>query len=377
MRKTLTMRVESDADTAFRAYLDTRFFGCLDGLRFLCITAVLFHHSPLMSTYSPVSILASRGFLGVDFFFVLSGFLITTLLLREERRKGRFSLAGFYRRRALRILPVYFLVVTAVGGYYVLVKGVPGAGELWIHYYLFLSNFLTSDIPLLGVSWSLSVEEQYYLVWPLLLLVTPRRILPGILVVLIALNVAISAGWFGFLGVAPPEVGHLRFALPNSTYAPILIGSLLAFALNRPEGFGMLYRLGGWRHAPLVALALLLAALLLLPRNVLGLPNLVLHLSMACLLASVVMREQNSLTPVLSWAPLRRIGQISYGLYLYHLIGLDLVNRLLPEALTASGLFVFVAYFAVSVAIAEVSFRYYETPFLRLRYRTAPEAASS
>ena len=88
------------------------------------------------------------------------------------------------------------------------------------------------------------------------------------------------------------------------------------------------------------------------------------------------MREQNSLTPVLTFAPIRRIGQISYGLYLYHLIGLDLVNRFMPTALTANPYFVFVSYFAVAVAIAEVSFRYYETPFLRLRYRPAPKAAS-
>ncbi len=370
------MQMNSGTEAAYRSYLETRFFGCLDGLRFLCIAAVLFHHSPLVAELSPASVLATRGFMGVDFFFVLSGFLITTLLLREERKRGRFSIAGFYRRRALRILPVYFLVVTAVGGYYVLVKNLPGADEIWIYYYLFLSNFLTSDIPLLGISWSLSVEEQYYLIWPLLLLIAPRRFIPGLLLVMIGLNVAIGAGWLGFLGIATPEIGHLRFALPNSTYAPILIGSLLAYGLNRPDGFAALYRLAGWRGAPLAALVLLLAALLILPKNVLGLPNLVIHLSMAALLASVVMREQNSLTPVLTFAPIRRIGQISYGLYLYHLIGLDLVNRFMPTVLTANPYFVFVSYFAVAVAIAEVSFRYYETPFLRLRYRPAPKAAS-
>ncbi len=366
----------SETETAYHNYLHTRYFGCLDGIRFLCIAAVLFHHSPLVADLSRVSILATRGFLGVDFFFVLSGFLITTLLLREEQRDGSFSLAGFYKRRALRILPVYFLVVTAVGGYYVVVKSVPGADEIWIYYYLFLSNFLTSNIPLLGVSWSLSVEEQYYLVWPLLLLIAPRRFVPGLLLAMIALNVAIGAGWFNPLGVAPPETGHLRFDLPSSTYAPILIGSLLAYGLNRPGVFALFYRLGGWRHASLAALLVLICALLLLPQNVLGLPNLVIHLSMAALLATVVMREQNSLTPVLTLAPVRRIGQISYGLYLYHLIGLDLVNRFMPDILTANGYFVFFSYFAVSVAISEVSFRYYETPFLRLRYFVPTKMAS-
>lgn len=155
---------------AYRRYKDASFFGSLNGIRFLCIIAVMWHHSPMSSMLSGEFPLLGRGFLGVDFFFVLSGFLITTLLLREEERQGRFSLANFYRRRALRIVPPYFLLITAVAGYYVVWKGQEHLAPLVPYYYLFLSNFLIDDIPLLTITWLLAVEEQYYLMWSLLLL---------------------------------------------------------------------------------------------------------------------------------------------------------------------------------------------------------------
>lgn len=102
-------------------YLSQRHFGSLDGLRCLCIIAVLWHHAPVTEVVQQ-PLLLRRGFVGVDFFFVLSGFLITTLLLREESSTGRISLRGFYFRRALRILPVYFLLVTAVILYWIFTR---------------------------------------------------------------------------------------------------------------------------------------------------------------------------------------------------------------------------------------------------------------
>lgn len=93
----------------YEHYRATSRFGSLDGLRFLCIAAVLWHHSPmLMQVTLP---LLKHGHLGVHFFFILPGYLISTLLLNEEDRTGGINLLGFYWRRALHILPVYFLVV--------------------------------------------------------------------------------------------------------------------------------------------------------------------------------------------------------------------------------------------------------------------------
>lgn len=105
----------------YAAFLDRRRFGSLDGLRFFCILAVLWHHSPVLGAMQAPPEFLTRGFLGVDFFFVLSGFLITTLLLREQASTGRFSLSGFYRRRFLRIVPAYLVLVTAVSAWFVLI----------------------------------------------------------------------------------------------------------------------------------------------------------------------------------------------------------------------------------------------------------------
>ena len=168
-----------DAGRAHEGYRGLRRFGSLDGLRFLCIGAVLWHHSPLFNAGEFSARILHRGFTGVDFFFVLSGFLITSLLLREAEARGRFSLSGFYRRRALRILPVYYLLVTAIGAYYIWGKGAAEYLGYMPFYYLFLANFLQGDVPLLSPTWSLSVEEQYYLLWPLLLMLLPRRWLLG------------------------------------------------------------------------------------------------------------------------------------------------------------------------------------------------------
>ena len=134
-------------------YRQTRYFPNLDGLRFICISMVLWHHAQPFERGTIQ--LFDRGFLGVDFFFVLSGFLITTLLLRESDQRGQFSIGNFYLRRILRIVPVYFFVVSAVIAYYGLVKG-EQIGHLAPFYYLFLSNFLPEHIPTLSITWSLN-----------------------------------------------------------------------------------------------------------------------------------------------------------------------------------------------------------------------------
>jgi peptidoglycan/LPS O-acetylase OafA/YrhL len=349
---------------AFVAYQATLRFGCLDGLRFFCIMAVLWHHAPVHTALADPAPILGRGFLGVDFFFVLSGFLITTLLLREEARTGRFSLRGFYWRRFLRIVPVYFFVVTLVSAYYVLLKGETQYTGLVPFYYLFLSNFLITDIPLLAPTWSLAVEEQYYLLWPLLLLALPRRWILPVLGVLIAVNVAGILGVFAPLGIVPVETGVLRIALPNATYAPILMGSAVALVLHDRRSFAWVWPLLGGRLAPPLAFAVLLTLMALAPPDLRGWPNLAIHLAMSACLVTLVIRDRNVLTPLMSLRPIARVGEISYGLYLYHLIALAVVMKLLPGL---PPLAVFLVYSALAMVIAELSFRTLERVFLRLR----------
>ena len=367
-------RPQPSAAAAHAAFRARSRFSSLDGLRFFCILAVLWHHSPVLSAIEAPPALLTRGFLGVDFFFVLSGFLITTLLLREAERDGRFSLRGFYWRRFLRIVPVYFFLVTAVSAYYLLVKGEWQYAPLVPFYYLFLANFLTASIPLLYPMWSLGVEEQYYLVWPLLLLVLPRRAVLPVLAGLIALNVA---GIMGLLGVSGPVIGPLHFALPNATYAPILLGSALAVVLDRPRGYALLFRVLGRRSAPLWMAALVVATAWAGPADLRGLPNLAIHLAMTACLASLVLREDHRLRPLLTWPPIARVGEISYGIYLYHLIGLHIGNGLaarLPEGLSGNPWAVLLLYLPISILLAEISYRTLEAFFRRFRHCRPPRS---
>jgi len=229
------------AGEPYLAYRGTAFFPSLDGLRFLCIMAVLWHHSPLKAELVGSSVLVERGFLGVDFFFVLSGFLITTLLLRERANDGSISLVGFYWRRALRILPIYFFVVTAIGGFFIFIKGRYEYLEIWPYYYVFLSNYLISDIPNLDPTWSLAVEEQYYLIWPLLLIAMPRRAVIPVLAVLVAITHVTPVLYMNG-ALEPVRTEVLELTLPGGAHGAILLGSLLACLLHSERGFRALHR---------------------------------------------------------------------------------------------------------------------------------------
>ena len=333
---------------------------------------VLWHHSiPVDPNAAQIF---GRGFLGVDFFFVLSGFLITTLLLRERSAFGDFSLGDFYKRRILRILPVYFFVVGAVSTFYVLVDGQTELAQLVPFYLVFLSNFLTEHIPTLSITWSLSVEEQYYMIWPLILLMVPTRWLIPLSLLLIALNVG---GIMGIFGLAPVAAGPLAFSLPNSTYAPIIMGSLLALLLHSCSGFGIIETVLGGRWVAAAGFVVLAFVLQLTPGDLRGLPNLLVHTVMTAILAALVVREDNTFLGFLRNPVIARIGAVSYGIYLYHLLALDVANRLLPLFGATNGWIILLVYSVISYAIAELSFRTLEAYFRRFRpkLRQRPEPA--
>src|SRR4030042_5470516 len=139
----------------------------LDGLRGISILLVYIHH-----LYSP---LMPGGFFGVDVFFVLSGFLITSLLVQEWGRKGSISLKDFYIRRALRLMPALLLLILITGGFALILLDKKGAIETYQGIWLTLAyasnwfiafGYFTANNPL-GITWSLAIEEQFYLTWPI------------------------------------------------------------------------------------------------------------------------------------------------------------------------------------------------------------------
>ena len=342
-------------------------FANLDGVRFLSISAVIWHHAiPDGVRAFPLS---GRGFLGVDFFFVLSGFLITTLLLREKSQTGTISLRGFYLKRVLRILPVYLFVVGMVALYYIGVKGQSDYLRLMPYYLVFMNNFLTEHIPLLSVTWSLAVEEHFYFIWPVLLVLLPIRYLLSLAVIVILVNVA---GIMGAFGGSDLRFGPLHFALPPATYAPIIMGAVLAVVLNLRQSFDLIEKALGGAAAGLVALGALILVIWLAPQDLRGLPNLLIHSLMTLTLAALVVREDNLGLRWLQSNWVVRIGVVSYGIYLYHLIALDITSRGLSVAGINNDWLILIVYYGISFLVADISFRTLEAYFRRFRPKHTP-----
>jgi len=228
------------------AFQRTRFWPSLDGLRAISIAAVVWHHAA-----GPRAGLAGQGFRGVDLFFAISGFLITTLLLREQARTGTVDLGGFYLRRALRIFPLYY---ASLAVYSLLVRTLEPntfAGHEFMHnlpyFATYTSNWfidLQGERVIFYFAWSLATEQQFYAVWPWVLRFSRKRDTPlffmaALALVWLAARVGVSLGW---LETARLPVRILLYISPA-----ICLGSIAAILVHRPAGFRWLDLLLGRR----------------------------------------------------------------------------------------------------------------------------------
>lgn len=277
----------------------------LDGLRGAACLAVLVTHV-LPGTFTPFVTSA------VDIFFVLSGFLITKLLLEERERFGRVDVLRFYARRAIRLVPAMYLTVALVvlAGLISRRRTVPvvlNLGNWW-------RAFEWDPLGPLGHTWSLAIEQQFYLVWPLVLVLGWRwwRVR----------GVAVLAGVAYVAGFAARQfaVGGERLVNGTDTHADgLLLGALLACAVQSKRWWPQVVRLGVPRVASWVAWVAftLLAVLGAAPLS----PSVSIPLLSALsvmLVGAIVVQPTMSLGRVLAVRPLRRVGRISYGLYLSH-----------------------------------------------------------
>jgi peptidoglycan/LPS O-acetylase OafA/YrhL len=244
-------------DSPIPAWVSTGRVPCLDGLRAVSIGLVLFAHSvrPPGSPFAGYRRFAQPAAVGVDVFFVISGFLITLLLLREHDRTGRVSLRGFYTRRALRILPAYLALLA-----FVAVLAWTGAISPrpidWVAALTYTTNFVQDRCWDLGHAWSLSVEEHFYLAWPaVLLLLGPRR---GLVLLAVALFAA-PAIRVGLWKLAGPDPDFLNYVTPTR-YEAIGYGCLLAFAARHPLTWRVARRVAPVAGLGVLAVAGLIAA---------------------------------------------------------------------------------------------------------------------
>ncbi len=338
-------------------YLATASFGALDGLRALSIVAVVWHHAAEPHT----TILGGRGFLGVDLFFVISGFLIVTLLLRERDRKGAISLRQFYIRRALRIFPLYYGWLLALGLFSVLAGGASVApirdlpfAALYLGNWVELSGFL-------AITWSLAAEEQFYLAWPPLERALPRGVVPVVIVAAIFASVFLPALW----PTAPSMLTTIGFT-------PILLGVGLAHVLHSPRGHAAVARVVDHIVVVVVVVVAAVALLALGPADLRGGPRLGLQVLAVVGLAACVVREE---TPWNRWLRLRVftfIGMLSYGLYLLHMPAHHVVVKLGAALGIDAPVARFGATLALGLVLAWLSHRFFERRFLALKSRFAP-----
>lgn len=340
----------------------------LDGVRGISILLVLGLHC------TPV--LLPGGYFGVDIFFVLSGFLITSLLLEEWSRQGSISLKDFYVRRVLRLGPALVTYLLLLGAYAFVFLKKENAREIYIGIGLtlsYVSNWviaLKPDFPpgILAITWSLAVEEQFYLGWPLLLsLLLAFRSRRRLILLVLALGIVSVAVNRALLWETGATVRRLYYA--TDTHADgLLLGCLVACLAYRD-----LLPKSRWFAAFMkwVALAsvLFVAALVLSTKH----DNPLLYvggfslaaLAIAVALLTLVLWPAGPATWILRCKPLGWIGRISYGLYLWHW---PVRGFVFGKSVQPSSKQIIVA-IGLSFAIASLSFYLIERPFLSWKKR--------
>lgn len=371
------------------------YFENLDGLRFFCFLAVFLYHSFITEFAhigsSPIfnfvkHDLFGNGFLGVNFFFVLSGFLITFLLIEEKKFKGRINIPNFWIRRILRIWPLYFACIFV--GFIVfpylksMMGGVPNETANPLYYLTFISNFDyinnsylypetqgMPDAPILGVLWSVAIEEQFYLVWPILLGFIPVRWywVPFCTIILGSL-----------IFRATHDVPKLHEMHTLSCIGDMAIGAFGAWLIQQREKFKQFFE--ELPRALIILLYVLLIGIFLFRDEVLlqsYYTRIFERAFIAVIMLSIILEQcysKNSFYKLSSFPKITKLGVYTYGLYCIHFLVISItmgitkklgLNTQLWQVLLLEPIIAL----AITIVIAKLSYRFFESPFLKLKDR--------
>ena len=348
----------------------------LDGIRGIAVLAVLWFHCSL-ELRGPWRIAGSWAWMSVDLFFVLSGFLITGILLDSREAPSRFYYGGFYVRRLLRIAPAFVALMLALTLAPGLTGQTPAAHQLLLShegwYWAFCANALVATygwagvIPQTAPLWSLAVEEQFYLLWPSVV----RRLSPAQILRLGAVLI-VSAALARVVLIRRGVSADTLYVLMPTRADLLAWGAVLAALIRLPSGLAIIRRL---LWPALIVAALWIIAVMLHFRSsyywsrgmaMAGYPAVAL--GAACLVAIAILYDPAPLR--FSW--LTQIGKVSYGLYLWHMTGIAVLTPLVPSV--GAGLIPLAL--LVSLVPTLLSWYLIERPLLALK-RFAPMRAAN
>jgi peptidoglycan/LPS O-acetylase OafA/YrhL len=369
----------------------------LDGLRGIAVILVLlFHFSWTFPEATPLAHALKRvlwvGWVGVDLFFVLSGYLITRGLVAKSDQPAGTRLRKFWARRVLRIFPLYYIVLIVGSGVCLLVSAPIPTLPYWFYFQNYALAFDPDVLRWTAHFWSLAIEEQFYFLWPLLALRAPRRFLVPTTIALALFCIGTRAA----MGIdmhllehagnheQAEQIAKIAYRATPTHMDGLLFGALLAIMGGDPAS-----RLArAWkrvRPAAFVVTIVVILGLFVVTRGfndydgrVIVVGYATLALFFACAVSIAVDGALTSFfSAVLTSRPLRACGRVSYGMYLLHwpLVAFS-VPVLAGWQATASplggiglGLAVLAVGIGVTYVLAELSFRFVETPFLRLKER--------
>ncbi len=372
-------------DAGCRGNMPERFyFPELDAIRFFLFWGVwgyhalpreenvyIEHHVP-SAVASLITSLIKAGMASLDVFFILSAFLITELLLREKELRGVPDLKSFYIRRLLRIWPLYFFMIALAGFVSIFDRSQPLGWAYALSFLLFAGNWIMvfrgfPHAEIIGPLWSVSFEEQFYLLWPLVVRKASKRTLCQI-----ATGLLVLAAWARLILLLKHTGGQAIWYNSFARLDSIACGILLAVILHGRATF----RVG--RAARLLLLMTGISAWLIvglccglldpvptLLGGMFGYP--LMSLGGVAIFLSVLGAAQDGL-PFLKNSGLVYFGKISYGLYAYHFLGLQLSHQLLTRYHhTHTWTLSWVCALAITFCLAVISFKWLESPFLRLK----------
>jgi len=345
------------------------FTPALNGIRGIAVFMVMMFHAgfPFLT----------GGFIGVDLFFVLSGFLITALLLKEFRLNGKIELKKFYVRRMLRLMPalILLLITFATLSFIFLDRQLIDKNLIEaVFAFFYISNialaFSISPIVFLGHTWSLAMEEQFYLAWPILLIVLMSAVKSMRKICLLVFMMALSS-WalriYFFSNLTTPFIDRIFYG-PDTRADGLLVGCTLAILVSselfnrvRAQKFFIL----GLKYLSAIAFIVLILCAFFVS---IGSPHLyywqlfAIELFVAIVILDAVSSEKSIVKSILEWRLLVWIGSISYGLYLWHF--------LVYGALASTGYDrneIFLIGFPLTFAIASLSYYLIERPLLQVK----------